>query len=65
MMVCVSVSRAQGIVEWACKELGLEVAEEHGRRLELKVLPGEGLSGAFDGGFAACLRRRRAMPTSP
>jgi len=54
----------EGMVEKACKELGLEVvvdAENEGRPLRMKVLPGEGLKGAFDGGFG-CALRRKASP---
>jgi 16S rRNA C967 or C1407 C5-methylase (RsmB/RsmF family) len=50
----------EGMVERACRELGLEVVMEggrEGRALQMKVLPGEGPGGAFDGGFGCALRR--------
>lgn len=48
----------EGMVERACRELGLEVVVEGGKDLMMKVLPGEGQGGAFDGGFGCALRRR-------
>lgn len=56
-MTCSVLRREdEGLVERACRELGLEVVDE---RLNMKVLPGEGgLGGAFDGGYGVALRRR-------
>lgn len=48
----------EGMVERACRELGLEVVVEGGKDLMMKVLPGEGQGGAFDGGFGCALRRK-------
>ena len=56
-MTCSVLRREdEGLVERACREVGLEVVDE---RLNMKVLPGEGgLGGAFDGGYGVALRRR-------
>ncbi len=49
----------EGMVARACAELGLEVVvpEEGGHPLSMKVLPGEGKGGSFDGGYGCALRR--------